>query len=228
MYGKAHGTHQHQQVAGGQREAALDTQQVQGYHAQHHGDPHRAADLPAEEQAEQGNQHHIQRRDEARLAGVGAGHQTRLLEVGGDSQSGAAAEAAQPQLLAGGLLFLRRGLGPVLPSGVHDGDHHQQRQYGDEVTGAVEGEGPHGVGADILRHEGSTPDKGRQNGEYHLTHLVVFHVLGSFLFIFSLLFRRLLALRGVDVPLEFFLRSVEKALDIFPMTPDHQSRHRQT
>ena len=83
MYGKSiQRTYQHQQVAGGQGEAALDTQQVQraprSATAIHTG----AADLPAEEQAEQGNQHHIQRRDEARLAGVGAGHQTRLLEVG--------------------------------------------------------------------------------------------------------------------------------------------------
>ena len=66
------------------------------------------ADLALEEQTEHGDQHHIQRRDEARLAGVGAGHQTRLLEVGGDGQRGAAAQAAQPQLLVGGLLFLAR------------------------------------------------------------------------------------------------------------------------
>ena len=115
VHGEAYSTYQHQQVAGGQGEAALDTQQVQRAHGQGHGDPHRQADLPAEEQAEHRHQHHIQGGDEPGLAAVGTGHQARLLEVGGNCQHCAAAEAAQPQLPALGLLLLRGDLGPVLP-----------------------------------------------------------------------------------------------------------------
>ena len=51
----------------------------------------------------------------AGLAGVGAGHHARLLEVGGDGQSRTAAQAAHPQLPVGGL-FSRRGRGRACPS----------------------------------------------------------------------------------------------------------------
>ena len=51
---------------------------------------------------------HVEAADQARL-------QALLLEKGGQSQGRAAAEAAQPQLPALGLLLRRRDLGPVLP-----------------------------------------------------------------------------------------------------------------
>ena len=176
MYGEAHGAHEDQQVAGSQREAALDAQQVQSHYGQHHGDPGGQVDLTLEEQTEHGHQHHVQGGDEAGLAGVGAGHQTRLLEVGGDGESRAAAQSADPQLLVGGFFLGGGEDGLVLLHFVADEDDHQQSQHSDKVAGGVEGEGADGVGAKILRDEGGAPDKGGQDGENHLPHLIVFHV----------------------------------------------------
>ena len=79
--GEAHGAHQHQQVAGRQREIALDAQQVQCDHRQPHGDPRGKIHLPLEQQAEDGHQHHVQGGKEARLTGVRTGGKTRLLGV---------------------------------------------------------------------------------------------------------------------------------------------------
>lgn len=179
--GEAHRAHQDQQVAGGQREVALDAQQVQSHHGQHHGDPGGKADLALEEQTEHGDQYHIQRRDEAGLTGIGAGHQTRLLKVGGNGQRRTAAQAAQPQLLVGGLLLLSGEGGLVFLHLVADENDHQQGQHGDKVTGGVEGEGPDGVGAQVLRHEGGAPNERGKDREHYLTHLIVFHGSVSFL-----------------------------------------------
>ena len=65
--------------------------------------------------------------------------------------------------------------------------------------------------------------KAARMGKHHLTKLIVFHG-GSFLFTLSLVM--LLPSSGIDVPFEFFFRAGEKPLDIAPVAPDHQSRHR--
>ena len=176
MYREAHGADQNQQIAGGKGEAALDAQQVQSHYGQHHGDPGGQVDLTLEEQTEHGHQHHVQGGDEAGLAGVSAGHHTRLLEVGGDGESRAAAQSADPQLLVGGFFLGGGEDGLVLFQLVADDDDHQQRQHRDKVAAGVEGERADGVGAHILRNKGGAPDEGGQNGEDHLPHLIVFHV----------------------------------------------------
>ena len=176
MYGEARGAGQDQQVAGGEGEFTVDAQQIQRDHGQCHGDPDGEADLPLEEQTAYGNQHHIQRRQEAGLAAVGTGDHARLLEVGGHGQRRTAAQAAQPQLPVGGLFLGGGEDGLVLFQLVADDDDHQQRQHRDKVAAGVEGERADGVGAHILRYKGGTPDKGGQDGENHLPHLIVFHV----------------------------------------------------
>lgn len=118
MDGEAQGAHQQQQVAGSQRKVALDAQQIQCDHGQDHRDPGGQAYLALEEQAEHRHQHHIQRRDKAGFTGVSTGHQASLLEVGGNGQRRTAAQAADPQILVGGLLSsaVRTGLSFFAPS----------------------------------------------------------------------------------------------------------------
>ena len=178
--GEAQGAHQHQQIAGSQREVTLDAQQIQRDHRQHHGDPCGQIDLPLEEQAEHRHQHHIQGGDEARLTGVCTGGKTRLLEVGGHRQRRTAADTAEPHLAVGGLALDGGQAGLVLVDGVKNDDQHQQRHHRDIGADGVEGKGVDGVGAQILRHKSGAPDEGGQNGKQHLAYLIVFH--GSFPF----------------------------------------------
>lgn len=175
VHGKAHRAHEHEQVARGEAEAALDAQQVQGYDRQHDRDPYRQADLAPEKQAEHWHEHHVQRREKARLSGVRPGGDAGLLEVRGDGQRRAAAKAAEPELFASGAFFRLRGLRAVLMHGMQHRDEHQQREHGDEIADGVERERADRIGADVLRDEGGAPDERGQDRENDLTDLIVFH-----------------------------------------------------
>ena len=176
VHGKAHRAHEHEQVARGEPEAALDAQQVQRHDRQRDRDPHRQADLAFKKQAEHRHEHHVQRREEARLSGIRPGDDAGLLKVRGDGQRRAAAKAAEPELPARGAFFLRRGLRGVLMHGDAHRDQHQQRQHGDGIARGVEGERADRVGADVLRDEGGAPDERGENGENNLTNRILFHM----------------------------------------------------
>ena len=175
VHGKARRAHEHEQVAGGEPEAALDAQQVERHNRQRDRDPHRQADLAFQKQAEHRHEHHIQRREKARLSGIRPGGDAGLLEVRGDGQRRAAAKAAEPELFASGAFFRLRGLRAVLARGIQHRDEHQQREHGDEITHGVERERADRVGADVLRDEGGAPDERGQDRENDLTDLIVFH-----------------------------------------------------
>ena len=175
VHGKAHRAHEHEQVAGGEPEAALDAQQVERHDRQRDRDPHRQADLAFQKQAEHRHEHHIQRREKARLSGVRPGGNAGLLEVRGDGQRRAAAKAAEPELSAPGAFFRLRGLRAVLTRGMQHCNEHQQREHGDEIAHGVERERADRIGADVLRDEGGAPDERGQDRENDLTDLIVFH-----------------------------------------------------
>lgn len=114
VHGKAHRAHEHEQVARGEPEAALDAQQVQRHDRQRDRDPHRQADLAFQKQAEHRHEHHVQRREKARLSGIRPGGDAGLLEVRGDGQRRAAAKAAEPELFASGAFSASVGCGRSL------------------------------------------------------------------------------------------------------------------
>ena len=176
VHGKAHRAHEHEQVACGEPEAALDAQQIQRRDRQRDRDPHRQADLAFKQQAEHRHEHHVQRREKARLSGVRSGDDAGLLEVRGDGQRRAAAKAAEPELFARGAFFRRRGLRGVLMHGAAHRDQHQQRQHRDGIARGVEGERADRIGADVLRDEGSAPDERGENGKDNLTNRILFHM----------------------------------------------------
>ena len=176
VHGKAHRAHEYEQVARGEPEAALDAQQIQRRDRQRDRDPHRQADLALEKQAEQRHEHHIQRREKARLSGIRSGDDAGLLKVRGNGKRRAAAKAAKPELFASGAFFRFGGLRAVLAHGAQHRDQHQQREHGDEITRGVEGERADRVGADVLRDEGRAPDERGENGKDNLTNRILFHM----------------------------------------------------
>ena len=107
MDGEERRTKEHQQIAVGNCQRTVDTQQIQGDHRQSHADPNRQRHLFLEKQTENRDQHDIQSGNKTRLACIGAGAETGLLQVCADSQRRTAAKAADPQLLAALLLLLR-------------------------------------------------------------------------------------------------------------------------
>ena len=180
--GEAHGAHQHQQIAHSEGKLTLDAQKIQGRHGQCYGDPNGEGDLAAEEQAEQGHQHHIEGGEEACLTCLRTCGDTRLLEVGGHSQRRTAAETTDKEVAAGFFLLGRGQLHLVLLQLVEDEDNDQQHHHGDVGAGGVEGKGVDHIGAQILRHEGSTPNQRGEDGEEDLPHIVMFHSLSPFSF----------------------------------------------
>lgn len=90
----AKGTEQHQKVARSDGEVVLDAQAVQARYAQQNTDPHGGRDFFLEKQPADGNQHHIEGGDKAGFSDAGTGHQAQLLQIAGQSQGDAAADAA--------------------------------------------------------------------------------------------------------------------------------------
>ena len=131
-----------------------------------------------QEQPQHRHQHNVQRGDEAGLAGGGFRH-ARLLQVGGNAQRRAAAQASQQQVPAGmgQRLYRLRSFCLQEPpvNGKSPTQHHRRHQTAQQVKG----KGRDIIAADALRHKGGAPDKGRQHREQVLSDLRV-HEISSF------------------------------------------------
>ena len=158
------------------REILSDAQAVEARHRQRYADQQCPGRLLFHENAHNGHDDNVQRRDEAGLA-AGGGLQALLLEVGRHSQGHAAAGPAHRQVLPG----LRGTLHNAL---LHPAAHHaqhQQKQKGDGRPGGVEGERLHIVGAHALGHKGCAPDQGGQHRQHILPDTIDLHFPCSYI-----------------------------------------------
>ena len=136
---------------------ALDTQQIQTYDGQRYADPYDGAAPSAGKQAENRNDHNVERRDEAGIHGGGV-FQPKLLKRGRRNHDGAQRQSQQRIPLRGNGRFYSSRCAPVQNRG-------DRKKNGAGNHGAQEHEGKR---IDVfrrltLRRKSHAPYKGAQD-----------------------------------------------------------------